>query len=600
MAEIDDIERDEFKRATATTIKAIGHCVELEVAFTHHGTGLKNDRVRLTEPTSKNRSAIRGAADSAAASLRYHDQAIHDAHKQTTPEATRVFNALEQARCESLATRRLSGLGTNISALMNSRCQSKKYHTLTQRDEAPLEEALHIYANHMLSGQAIPASGEQLVTLWLPSFEAHFTPRLKQLNAALHDQKAFAKEIQNLLVDLDLAEAVDEKKETEQNQEKKKPDTNEEDPQKENEEQEEEKQSASTDEADDKQDDDETATAAAPQEQDQPNEEQEQQSQQPPDEKSRDLDGPVTTYRVYTNTYDEVVYAQDLCPAAELKRLRKLLDYQVRHAQNIIIRLANRLQRRLMTQQIRSWEFDLEEGLLDAARLARVVTNPLLPLSFKQEKDTDFRDTVVTLLIDNSGSMRGRPITLAAMSADILARTLERCGVKTEILGFTTRTWKGGRAREEWTENSKPKRPGRLNELRHIIYKEASMPWRRSHMNLGLMLREGLLKENIDGESLLWAHKRLLMRPEKRRILMVISDGAPVDDATLAANTRNYLDLHLQSAIEWIEKRSPVELCAIGIGHDVTRYYDRAVTISDVEQLGDTMTEQLASLFEEK
>ena len=270
----------------------------------------------------------------------------------------------------------------------------------------------------------------------------------------------------------------------------------------------------------------------------------------------------------------------------------------MRYAQNIIIRLANRLQRRLMAQQLRAWDFDLEEGILNAARLARVVANPLLPLSFKVEKETNFRDTVVTLLIDNSGSMRGRPITLAALSADILARTLERCGVKTEILGFTTRAWKGGKARTAWVDAGKPPRPGRLNDIRHIIYKEADTPWRRAKSNLGLMLREGLLKENIDGEALLWAHQRLIARPEDRRILMVISDGAPVDDSTLSANPNNYLDLHLRSVIEWIEHRSPVELVAIGIGHDVTRYYKRAVTISDVEELGGTITEQLAALFE--
>ncbi|MDD3182334.1 MAG: cobaltochelatase subunit CobT, partial [Alphaproteobacteria bacterium] len=324
----------------------------------------------------------------------------------------------------------------------------------------------------------------------------------------------------------------------------------------------------------------------------------EDQDQRQNDKGEADAQSFVTTYRTYTKAHDEIVHAQNLCPQAELQRLRRLLDYQIRHAQNIIIRLANKLQRRLMAQQLRSWDFDLEEGLLDAARLARVIANPVLPLSFKAEKETTFRDTVVTILIDNSGSMRGRPITTAATCADILTRTLERCGVKTEILGFTTRTWKGGKSREAWIAAHKPPRPGRLNDLRHIIYKEADTPWRRARINLGLMLREGLLKENIDGEALLWAHHRLLARPEERQILMVISDGAPVDDSTLSANPNNYLDLHLRSVIEWIERRSPVELVAIGIGHDVTRYYKRAVTITDVDQLGGAMTEQLAALFE--
>jgi cobaltochelatase CobT len=315
------------------------------------------------------------------------------------------------------------------------------------------------------------------------------------------------------------------------------------------------------------------------------------------------LDDPVKerpSYTAYITAFDEIVAAEDLCDAEELSRLRAQLDQQLSHLQGVVARLANRLQRRLLAKQTRSWDFDLEEGILDAARLSRVVLDPFHPLSFKQERETDFRDTVVGLLIDNSGSMRGRPITVAAMSADILARTLERCGVKVEILGFTTRAWKGGNAREKWVAQGKPPNPGRLNDLRHIVYKSADAPWRRSRKNLGLMLREGLLKENIDGEALLWAHSRLIARTEQRRILMVISDGAPVDDATLSANPGNYLARHLRDVIEWIETRSPVELTAIGIGHDVTRYYRRAVTIVDAEELGGTLIGNLSDLFEEE
>mgnify|MGYP000344890487 CR=1 FL=1 len=304
------------------------------------------------------------------------------------------------------------------------------------------------------------------------------------------------------------------------------------------------------------------------------------------------------TYKAYSTAHDEVVDAEALCEVDELERLRHQLDQQLAHLQGVVSRLANRLQRRLMAQQNRGWDFDLEEGILDAAKLARIVSTPSTSLSFKQEQDTDFRDTVVTLLIDNSGSMRGRPITIAALSADILARTLERCGVKVEILGFTTRQWKGGQSRERWVDSGKPPKPGRLNDLRHIIYKSADAPWRRARRNLGLMMREGLLKENIDGEALMWAHDRLLRRPEDRRILMVISDGAPVDDSTLSVNQAGYLEGHLRKVIDWIEKQSPVQLAAIGIGHDVTRYYKRSVTIMDVEQLGGTIIEQLADLFE--
>jgi cobaltochelatase CobT len=303
-------------------------------------------------------------------------------------------------------------------------------------------------------------------------------------------------------------------------------------------------------------------------------------------------------YRVFTTAYDEEIAASALCDEEELGRLRSYLDQQLVHLQSAVTKLANRLQRRLMAQQSRSWEFDQEEGLLDAARLARVIVNPAHSLSYKVERDTEFRDTIVTLLLDNSGSMRGRPISIAAISADILARTLERCGVKVEILGFTTRAWKGGQSREKWLADARPPNPGRLNDLRHIIYKEADEPWRRARRNLGLMMREGLLKENIDGEALLWAHQRLIGRVEERKILMVISDGAPVDDSTLSVNSGTYLERHLRQVIGWIESRSPIELIAIGIGHDVTRYYQRAVTIMDAEQLGGAMVEQLASLFD--
>jgi cobaltochelatase CobT len=305
-------------------------------------------------------------------------------------------------------------------------------------------------------------------------------------------------------------------------------------------------------------------------------------------------------YQVFSTKYDEIVNATDLCEEDELSRLRGTLDKQLETLQGAIARLANKLQRKLQAKQNRSWNFDLEEGMLDASKLSRIITQPLFPLSYKQEKDMKFRDTIVTLLIDNSGSMRGRPITIAAICADIMARTLERCGVKVEVLGFTTKAWKGGQSREEWINDGKPSYPGRLNDLRHIIYKPADAPWRRSKNSLGLMLREGILKENIDGEALIWAHERLLGRLEDRKILMVISDGAPVDDTTLSSNSGNYLELHLKQVISFIENKSTVELVAIGIGHDVTRYYNKAITLTDAEQLGGALTEQLADLFNEE
>lgn len=592
---------ERFKRATAAAIKAIGHVAEVEVSFDHGLGTVSGDRIKVPAPTSLVDEAqvaeTRGAADVAAVRLRYHDTTMHAMHKtgENLPDA--VFDALEQARCEALGARRLSGLGSNIGAHLAKQCKQKGYDHIKSNAEVPIADVLRLMAFEALGGQAIPPAGLAAVKAWQPVIGDRLRPHFDAMRGLLPDQEAFASEARQLLVALNLI-AKETAKQSSAESDKPQDNPNEQPPSQA--ESENEQQTHQQQTADDKTDEgDDDHSAASLQSESEANEGEEEETTQQSGEALSDAPkGFVTTYRTYTTAFDEVVQAQDLCPLSELQRLRRLLDYQVRHAQNIIIRLANKLQRRLMARQLRAWEFDLEEGILDAARLARVVANPLLPLSFKLEKETTFRDTVVTLLIDNSGSMRGRPITLAAISADILARTLERCGVKTEILGFTTRAWKGGKSREAWLTNQRPPRPGRLNDLRHIIYKEASTPWRRAKTNLGLMLREGLLKENIDGEALLWAHNRLLGRPEDRRILMVISDGAPVDDSTLSANPNNYLDLHLRSVIEWIETRSPVELVAIGIGHDVTRYYKRAVTIADVEQLGGTMTEQLAALFD--
>lgn len=599
----DEQKAESFKRATATAVKAIGHRAELEVAFVQGMPQFGQERIKLPEPSpaleEQAIAELRGAADAAAVRLRYHDEALHHAHRPLPPQATSVFNILEQARCEALGARRLAGVGSNISAYLAQQCRQKGFRDVRSQADIPLGEALHLLAHERLSGQTIPAVAEKAVAVWRPLFDERLGGHLEKLRELLPDQRAFAAEVEELLVTLKLVQKEADDASTSQTRPK--PENKQEPPPDQQQAQTEDQQeqlapgSGDTEESDD--DANQTAMMAQASEMEEDGEEQDK-SAETRDAPHMDQDGFVTTYRVFSTAHDEIIRAQDLCPMGELQRLRRLLDYQVRHSQNIIIRLANKLQRRLMAKQLRAWEFDLEEGILDAARLARVVANPMMPLSFKMEKDTDFRDTVVSLLIDNSGSMRGRPITLAALSADIMARTLERCGVKTEILGFTTRLWKGGKSREQWVSDNKPAMPGRLNDIRHIIYKEADVPWRRAKTNLGLMLREGLLKENIDGEALLWAHHRLLARPEDRRILMVISDGAPVDDSTLSANPNNYLDLHLRSVIDWIEKRSPVELIAIGIGHDVTRYYKRAVTISDVEELGGTMTEQLAALFD--
>jgi cobaltochelatase CobT len=516
-----------------------------------------------------------------------------------------VFEAVEQARVEAIGARAMPGVAQNLGAMIADRYQRRGI-IATERKDAPLEEALALIVRERLTGVAPPQNAGMLVDLWRPWIEEKAAAKLDELGGQIADQAAFARLSRDLIAALDMADELGE------------------DPDDEGEDENEGEQGEEGQSEERQEGEQEDAESAASEDTERSDSDMQRSMEEaaeidsddvPEDfdaEESPEGDQPWRPqlpfgssinddfYKVYSNQFDEEIGAEDLCDAEELTRLRGYLDKQLASMQGVVARLANRLQRRLMAQQNRSWDFDLEEGLLDAARLTRVIIDPLHALSFKVERDTEFRDTVVTLLLDNSGSMRGRPITVAATCADILARTLERCGVKVEILGFTTRAWKGGQARERWLAEGKPAAPGRLNDLRHIIYKSADMPWRRARRNLGLMMREGLLKENIDGEALIWAHNRLLGRPEQRRILMVISDGAPVDDSTLSVNSGNYLERHLRQVIGDIETRSPVELIAIGIGHDVTRYYRRAVTIIDAEELGGAMTDKLAELFEEK
>lgn len=604
---LDTTPVENFKRATALAIKAIGRKAELEVAFTTEPAGITSQRVRVPLPSAGLPKAevafIRGAADAAALNLRYHDAKLHAKFMPDNTMARMVFEALEQARVEGLGAQHMSGVAHNLTVLLDESCKKQGFERAGAKAEIPLSDALRILAHEKFSDQPLPKSAQQAASLWRGWIEEKIGTQLGHLPELLNDQKAYATEVNRLLQVMDMGSAGDD------DQDEGKSEDADSDA---GIEQDEQPQSASDSESEEgNPEEGEGAGEASPEEGSSDDQSQDsknisgdhdgdtpQHGQNWQDEDWSNDYGPRTTYRAFTSKFDEITTARDLCQPEELSRLRNMLDQQVRHVQSLIVRLANRLQRRLMAQQTRSWDFDLEEGQLDTSRLTRIITNPSLSLSYKREKPMEFRDTVVTLLIDNSGSMRGRPITLAAMSADILARTLERCGVKTEILGFTTRAWKGGLSRDEWVKTGKYPLPGRLNDLRHIIYKAADEPWRHARRNLGLMLREGLLKENIDGEALLWAHARLQARPEQRRILMVISDGAPVDDSTLSVNPGNYLEQHLRAVIEWIENKSDVELTAIGIGHDVTRYYKRAVTISDTEQLGGVMMEQLASLFD--
>jgi cobaltochelatase CobT len=602
-------ESDAFKRAVSVCVRAISGDREMEVAFSKEKPALAGNRIRLPDlpkkPGANDIAVTRGLGDSMALRRACHDARVHARLAPEGRQARAVFDAVEQARVEAIGSKAMQGVSDNISQMLEDRYAKANLAEVSDRADAPLEEAVALMVRETLTGRAVPKSGEKLVGLWRGFVEEKAGGDLAGLADKLEDQTAFARVVRDMLASMDMAEELGEDENDEDSD-----DDADDQPQGEDQEQESgetesgsedsqaEQSEASTDDQEageteavdasaDEMSDDEDLDSETPGEARRPND--------PFANLPREID-----YKIYTQQFDEMVGAEELCDEEELDRLRAFLDKQLASLQGVVGRLANRLQRRLMAQQNRSWDFDLEEGYLDTARLTRIVIDPMQPLSFKMERDTNFRDTVVTLLLDNSGSMRGRPITVAATCADILARTLERCGVSVEILGFTTRAWKGGQAREKWLKEGKPANPGRLNDLRHIVYKSADAPWRRARRNLGLMMREGLLKENIDGEALLWAHSRLIGRPEQRKILMMISDGAPVDDSTLSVNPGNYLERHLRGVIELIETRSPVELIAIGIGHDVTRYYRRAVTIVDAEELAGAMTEQLAGLFGEE
>jgi cobaltochelatase CobT len=600
-----------FKRAVAGTMRAMSRDDELEVNFGVQEPSVSGHSAQLTQPPREldahSVAMTRGEADALALKLRHHDAKTHARRRPVGEIGRAVYDAVEDARCESLGSNRMKGVSDNLDVVIEDRCRAKGLHRISDQDEAPLADIMGLIVREKLTGKAPPPSAQQAVDMSRAWLESKVGDDLENLHEVIEDQEAFAKTLRQLISHLELPD-----EETDQTNEQSDPDAadDQSDPnQAEGEAEGESGESGSDEDSDadsmDEQAADDDATAADAEESDDDQMVPSGADDTDPSGRMRrpeDMYGNrrEPTYKAYTQEFDEVVDAQDLCDPEELTRLRAQLDQQIAHLKGVTSKLANRLQRKLMAQQNRSWEYDLEEGMLDSARLSRIVIDPMVPLSFKIEHETDFRDTVVSLLIDNSGSMRGRPIGIAAMSADILAQTLERCGVKVEILGFTTRTWKGGRSREKWLADSKPTSPGRLNDLRHIVYKAADAPWRRARKSLGLMLREGLLKENIDGEALLWAHDRLIGRPEQRKILMVISDGAPVDDSTLSVNSGNYLERHLRDVIGWIEGLSPVELIAIGIGHDVTRYYRRAVTLVDVEQLGGTVLGELASLFDEE
>jgi len=603
----DETPLDRFKLALTGAARAIARDREAEVSWSSDGPGLQGDSIRVPMPAralpADQAREARGFADSYSLRLRHHNEALHRRNMPAEPGARACYDAIEQVRYEALGENNFAGMRDNLEAATEMRLRSDPISRATTADDVPMQSALALMLREQLTGQPIPESAREGVEMVREFIESRTGDDFERLALSLDDQKAFQSLSLDMLRHLELvrADEMDEPANEDSGEEQDgqdERDSEDSDEQRSDEEIRQEQTSGESGEGEG----DEESTQEVEQEQEMTegdigDEGEEGMMPVRPNRPWTDLPESFD-YKVFTEEFDEIIEAQELCDQDELGRLRAYLDSQLTGLQGVVTRLANRLQRRLMAQQNRSWDFDQEEGLLDAARLARVVVSPGHSLSYKVEHEQDFKDTVVTLLIDNSGSMRGRPISIAAISADIMARTLERCGVKVEILGFTTRAWKGGQSREKWLGSGKPANPGRLNDLRHIIYKKADEPMRRARKNLGLMMREGLLKENIDGEALLWAHTRLLARAEDRRILMVISDGAPVDDSTLSVNNAGYLETHLRKVIDWIEKQSPVQLVAIGIGHDVTRYYRRAVTIMDVEQLGGTIIEQLAGLFE--
>jgi cobaltochelatase CobT len=592
-----------FKRAVSVAVRSLAAEPELEVNFSSEPPALKGLKARLPSPhrnlSAQDVALVRGTGDAYALRKAYHDEKINSQFRPASPEGAAVFEAAEQARVEAIGSLAMKGVASNLTAGLEQRLVQRGMAKARVKDEAPLADVLGLMVREKLTGEKPPASLAHAVDLWRPAIEAKAGADLEKLAGALRDQKAFARLTRTMLSHLALGDQSEGDQSSDDDAEGENADG--EDSEGEDQDVQQEGESASTESAAEAEDGEPVeGESATEQSEDLSDATDPQEGAKPQRHEAAFAHQDEWGYKIFTAEFDEEIAAADLCEPEELARLRGFLDQQLSSLQGVVSRLANKLQRLLMAQQNRHWEYDLEEGMLDASRLTRIIIDPMYPLSFKREKDTTFRDTCVTLLLDNSGSMRGRPIMVAAMCADILGRTLERVGVKTEILGFTTRAWKGGQSREKWIAAGKPPQPGRLNDLRHIVYKAADEPWRRAKRNLGLMMREGLLKENIDGEALTWAHNRLVARPEQRKILMVISDGAPVDDSTLSVNAGNYLELHLRRVIEEIETRSGIELTAIGIGHDVTRYYRKAVTIVDAEQLGGAMTEQLSDLFAEQ
>ena len=590
-----DLLKERFKSAVSSAVKAISENFDLDIKFDNNAAS-KDNSLNLPEIiTLKNLqdfTNLRAFADSEALKIKYTNKNIYLKNEPKGVMSKKLYAIAEKIRYEKIGSNKLKGVKNNIVECYENKFKEKKIDEIKTEADVPITEAFELYLRSYFFNIKQTRSTKKVLSYWKELFDNNLNPKLKLLNNNINDQSSYSQLISKLINSLNYkdSESKEEKEENENTAEdNSKSENNDED-------------NSLSKKDDENVEDSELKISDSSFENLSESDDVDQFNEKEISVEQRSINKKLAKekYKIYTNNYDEVKNAEDLESEDEIARLRKSLDQQLTSLQNLVTKLANKLQRQLLAKQNRAWEFDLEEGLLDSSKLPRIIMDPYNSLSFKKEKDLDFKDTIVTLLIDNSGSMRGRPITIAALCADILSRTLERCSVKVEILGFTTKNWKGGQSRELWNKNSKPKTPGRLNDLRHIIYKGADTHWRQAKNNLGLMLKEGLLKENIDGEAISWAYNRIKKRKEERKILMVISDGAPVDDSTLSVNSGDFLEKHLKKMVKFIENKTEIEILAIGIGHDVSRYYDKAIKITDVNELGDVMISQLSSLFETK
>ena len=596
---MDDKEvlKERFKSAVSSTVKAISGNFDLEIKFGNKSDSKKNSLNLPDIIALKNLqdfTNLRAFADSEALKIKYTNKKIYLKNQPNGTTAKLLYSIAEKIRYEKIGSEKLKGVRNNIIQCYENKYKNKKIEEIKTESDVKIAEAFELYLRNHFFQLKENKIKKKVLSYWKDLFDTNLKKKLKELDNCLENQEKFGQKMSSLIDSLNFednnANEKEQEKESNQDDSSLSKDEEEQNQKAQNEEQTNEESLNIAESTIDELDQDQNSE----------NIEEKEFTQNSLQRNNKQKTFKKERYKIYTNEYDEINEAKDLEKNEEINRLRKTLDQQLTNLQSIVAKLANKLQRQLLAKQNRSWEFDLEEGFLDSSKLSRIIVNPYHPLSYKNEKEMEFKDTIVSLLIDNSGSMRGRPISVAAICADILSRTLERCSVKVEVLGFTTKNWKGGKSREKWNLNNKPSNPGRLNDIRHIVYKSADTPWRQSKKNLGLMLKEGLLKENIDGEALLWAFNRLAKRKEERKILMVISDGAPVDDSTLSVNSGDYLEKHLKHTVKWIEENSNIEILAVGIGHDVTRYYKKAIKIADVQELGDVMINQLTNLFAEK